>query len=465
VRNFSKLFKIRQTYWKRRLIDVPQRFYLATQKLDVPVLWWSACVGILTGLIGGTFQILIHQILHQREMLAQSLQSSPWLYWTIPSLLTAAMVSVSFWLMRNFAPETNGSGIPQIEGFLDGMQPLNWKRVIPIKFVGGLFSLGAGMINGFEGPAIQIGGGVGRMVGDWFRANQEQVRILVAAGAGAGLSTAFNAPLAGIILVSEEMNPSFTVWPLAYRAVMIACTFATIVVRLLRGQGSVVDLTKFNRVPLESLWFFVLLGIFFGIVGYFFNRYLFYCLDWFASLRGKAHRFVGLWVGLIIGLLSLAPIPITGGGDNAIFWAFNSQAPGYLLLFVFLVRFGLILFCYGSGVIGGIFQPMLAIATVASLGFAREIHYFFPEQLPEPAVMAIAGMGALVAATVRAPLTAILLTIEMTDNYLVILPLLITCLVATMVAHLLGGEPLYSVLLRRLCEKQAGQLPQDSIET
>jgi CIC family chloride channel protein len=135
------------------------------------------------------------------------------------------------------------------------------------------------------------------------------------------------------------------------------------------------------------------------------------------------------------------------------------------LIFVFVARFGLTLFCCGTGAIGGIFQPMLAIATVASLGFAREIHYFFPEQLPEPSVMAIAGMGALVAATVRAPLTAILLTIEMSNNYLVILPLLITCLVATMVAHALGGEPLYSVLLKRLCEKQTGKLPTDSIET
>ncbi|MFM7573244.1 MAG: chloride channel protein [Snowella sp.] len=148
-------------------------------------------------------------------------------------MLTAAMVTASFWLMRKFAPETSGGGISQIEGYCDGLLPLNWKRVLPIKFFGRILSLGAGMVGGFEGPTIQLGGSIGQMVGQWFRANQEQVRILVAAGAGAGLTTAFNAPLAGIIFVSEEMNPSFTVWPLAYRSVMIASTLATIIAGLL----------------------------------------------------------------------------------------------------------------------------------------------------------------------------------------------------------------------------------------
>jgi CIC family chloride channel protein len=102
---------------------------------------------------------------------------------------------------------------------------------------------------------------------------------------------------------------------------------------------------------------------------------------------------------------------------------------------------------------------MLAIATIASLGFAKEIHHFFPSQVPEPGVMALAGMGALVAATVRAPLTSILLTIEMTDNYFVILPLLITCLVSSMVAQVLGGQPIYTVLLQRIIAKQAKLKP------
>lgn len=102
---------------------------------------------------------------------------------------------------------------------------------------------------------------------------------------------------------------------------------------------------------------------------------------------------------------------------------------------------------------------MLALASVSSVMIARHFHQLFPAQIPEPAVMAIAGMGALVAATVRAPLTAILLTIEMTDNYFVILPLLVTCLVASILAEALGGQPIYTVLLERTLAKQALAAP------
>jgi len=161
----------------------------------------------------------------------------------------------------------------------------------------------------------------------------------------------------------------------------------------------------------------------------------------------------------LIGGLSLVNLPLTDGGDNAIIWAFNSQSPSYLLSAVFLGRFALTLLCYGSGAIGGIFAPMLALASVSSVMVARHFHQIFPTLIPEPAVMAIAGMGALVAATVRAPLTAILLTIEMTDNYFVILPLLVTCLVASVVAESLGGKPIYTVLLERTLAKQAISTP------
>jgi CIC family chloride channel protein len=445
--------------WKTLYRQVPQGLQTVTQTLDVAVLGWAAMVGMITGLIGTFFQIWVHQILNQRELLARSLSDRPWLYWTIPCLISAGMVTLSFWLMRKFSPDTGGSGIPQIEGRLEGIMLFNWQRVLPIKFFGGLLSLGAGMVGGFEGPTIQIGGSIGLMVGQWFRANQEQVRVLIASGAAAGLTAAFNAPLAGIVFITEEVKPTFLNWDVAYRAIAIACTFATIVERSLRGQGSVISLTKYVRVPLETLWIFVLLGIFFGILGYLFNHYLFRALDWFSGLPSFPYRATGLWVGGTIGLLSLVSIPITGTGEAAIMWAFNNEIPSVILILVFILRFFLTLFCYGSGAIGGIFAPMLAIATIASLGFAKEIHHFFPSQVPEPGVMALAGMGALVSATVRAPLTSILLTIEMTDNYFVILPLLITCLVSSMVAQVLGGQPIYTVLLQRIIAKQAKLKP------
>ena len=422
----------------------------ANQSLDFRVLSWAALVGLLTGGLGTYLHLGVEVILAQRERLARFLAPYPWLYWTVPCLVTMAMLGFSFALMRRFAPETSGSGIPQIEGRLMGWFPFAWQRILPVKFFGGILSLGSGMVVGFEGPTIQIGGSVGHMISQWCRADAEQTRILIAAGAGAGLTSAFNAPLAGILFITEEISPHFDCWPLAYRAVIIASTLATIVERSIRGQNAVIALTKYDRVPLDSLWMFVLLGIFFGLVGYLFNRYLLAALNWFSHLPSLVYRTTGLWVGALIGLLSLLPIPLTGSGETVVIWAFNSQAPGHILLIVFILRFFLTLFCYGSGAIGGIFAPMLAIATIGSLGIARELHLWFPVQIPHPGAMALAGMGALVAATVQAPLTAILLTIEMTDNFFVILPLLVTCLVSTMVAQGLGCRPIYTLLQARL---------------
>ena len=435
--------------WGDRLGQFRQSL-TANQSLDFRLLSWAALVGFLTGGIGTYLHLGVEAILAQRERLANFLVPYPWLYWTVPCLVTMAMVGLSFTLMRRFAPETSGSGIPQIEGRLMGWFPFHWQRILPVKFFGGILSLGSGMAVGFEGPTIQIGGSVGHMISQWCRADAEQTRILIAAGAGAGLTSAFNAPLAGILFITEEVSPHFDCWPLAYRAVIVASTIATMVERSLRGQNAVIALTKFDRVPLESLWMFVLLGIFFGLIGYLFNRYLLQTLQWFSQLPPLLYRLTGLWVGAVIGFLSLLPIPLTGSGETVVLWAFNSQAPGHVLLSVFLLRFALTLFCYGSGAIGGIFAPMLAIATIGSLGIARELHLWFPTQIPHPGALGLAGMGALVAATVQAPLTAILLTIEMTDNFFVILPLLVTCLVSTMVAQGLGCRPIYTLLQERL---------------
>lgn len=443
-------------------IEKTERFVEARHKLK-PVLIWAGLVGILTGLVGGSFRIAVRHLIAQRTQLAQVFSSDSVARWLVYSLISGLMVFLSFWLMRRFAPDTGGSGIPQIEGALDNLLPLNWKRVLPIKFFGGILSLGANMVGGYEGPTIQMGGSIGKMIGCVVNASADQTRTLIAAGAGAGLAAAFNAPLAGILFVTEEVRPKFDSWITSFRAVMIACVTATIVVRVLLGQGAFLKMSHYYQIPLESLWMFVVLGIGLGVVGYFFNFFLFRSLDWFSKLRGLPYKLLGLLVGTAIGLLALLYPPIVGSGDDAVIWALYGAASGYWLIFVFFARFALTMFCYGSGAIGGIFAPMLAITTIFSLGVAKGLYQWFPSQIPEPGVFAVAGMGALVAATVRAPFTAIMLTMELTGNYFVVLPVLITCIAASMTAHGLGGEPIYSVLLKRTLDK-ASSLPQkDSV--
>lgn len=433
-------------------ISNTERFKEAKHRLN-SVLIWAGLVGILIGLVGGAFRMAVQHLLAQQSLFSQILSRYFVINWLIPSLSAGLLVFVSFGLMRRFAPDTSGSGIPQIEGALDNLLPLNWQRVLWVKFFGGMLSMGAGMVAGYEGPTIQMGGSIGKMVSSVVNTSSEQTRTLIAAGAGAGLATAFNAPLAGILFVTEEVRPKFESWIVSFRSIMIACVTATIVVRVIFGQGAFLKIAHYEPVPLDSLWMFVVLGIGLGVIAYLFNLSLFHTLDMFGKLRGLPYKLLGLFIGSIIGFLAWLYPPLVGGGDNAVIWALNNEISGYWLLFVCFARFVLTMFCYGSGAIGGIFAPMLGIATLFSLGVAKALYEWFPAQLPEPGVFAIAGMGALVAATVRAPLTAIFLTMELTDNYFVVLPLLITCLVAAMTAHALGSEPIYSVLLKRALEK------------
>lgn len=424
-----------------------KRFLEAAQKLN-PVLLWAALAGFITGLVGGGFRLLVSLVLQAREHWIVSF-SAPFWGALVSIAVSAIMVYLGFWLMRRFAPDTSGSGIPQIEGMLDGYFPLVWQRVLPVKFVSGVFLLGGGMVLGREGPTIQMGGSIGKMVGNWFRASKEQTRVLVAASAGAGLATAFNAPLAGILFVFEEMRPTFQNSVSAYRAVTLACITATIGLQLLLGNAPTLKLTQFQIPPLASLWIFAVLGVACGVIGYCFNILLVRCLNFFSHLQGIAYKLTGLYVGAFVGLMAWLYKPTTGGGEEMIIWSFDNVEPSHVLLLLFLIRFGMTIFCYGSGAPGGIFAPLLSMATLFCLGIARQMYDWVPGILPHPEVLTIAGMGALVAATVRAPLTAILLTIEMTANYLLILPILVSCLMATMTAQGLGGRPIYTVLLER----------------
>ena len=417
------------------------------------VFAWAVLVGFICGLVGTGFWAAVHQAMQARAQLNQSLSAIPVLNWLVPILASAIMVQLAFMLMRRYAPEVSGSGIPQIEGNLGHLLPLRWERVLPIKFVTGVLSLGGGMLLGLEGPTIQIGGSIGRMVSQWGEEAKKHRKTLVAAGAGAGLTTAFNAPLAGILFVVEEMRPHFDYSVSSYRAVMIASTVAALTTRLLRGQDSALQITVFDAPPLDSLWIFALLGISLGAIACLFNWLLIKTLDGFKSFGRLPTRWIGLGIGAFIGYLGWFHSPLIGGGERLIIWGFNQQQPTTVLLVVFLLRFGLTILCYGSGAPGGIFAPMLAIATLFSLIVARTAYAWFPLEIPEPAVLTVAGMGALVAATVRAPLTAIILTIEMTANYSLILPLLVTCLAAAITADGLGGKPIYRVLLKRLLKQ------------
>ena len=431
------------------------RFAIAEGLRPMVLFVWAAVVGSIVGLVGAVFQLTLMAIAGWRDEMLAGFGPESLLRWIVPVGFSAVCVYVAFVLVRRIAPETGGSGVQEIEGALDDLRPLRWHRVLPVKFFGGILALSGGLVLGREGPTIQMGGNLGKMIADLFKLSRDDVHTLVAAGAGAGLSAAFNAPLAGILFVIEEMRPQFKYNFLSVHSVLIASAMSDIVLRMLMGQAPDITMASVPTPPLESLWIFPLLGVVFGVVGVVFNLVLVRTLDFFADMKGRSFALTGLYVGGAIGLLGTISPDMVGGGYSVIPRALDESIPATMLLVVFFARFGTTMVSYGSGAPGGIFAPMLALATVFGMWSGHFAHAWFPELVSHPHVLAVAGMGALFSATVRAPLTGIALTIEMTANYTLILPLIITCMVAAIVAQGLGGRPIYSVLLRRTLDRAA----------
>ncbi len=435
------------------------RALLQRDKTPLAILLCAALVGTLVGLMGVAFNRAVHVVQHWRATHLTPAHLDGWVLWLSAFTVSALLAMVGYFLVRRFAPEASGSGIPEIEGALEDLRPVRWWRVIPVKFFGGMGTLGAGMVLGREGPTVQLGGNIGRMVLDILRMRGEEARhTLLATGAAAGLAAAFNAPLAGILFIIEEMRPQFRYSLISIKAVFTGVIMASIVFRLFNGEQAVISVGKLGAAPLNTLWLYLVLGMVFGMVGVLFNRLIFLAQDSFARLyAGRLWRgvFTGALLGGGCGVLALLFAPGVGGGFDLIPQSFHGLFSLQMLLLIFGVRLLTTLLCFGSGAPGGIFAPMLALGTLLGMAFGQAIADFFPLYHLQPGTFAIAGMGALFAASVRAPLTGIVLVLEMTDNYQLILPMIITCLGATLLAQFLGGKPLYSSILARTLARQA----------
>lgn len=445
--------RVRRSDAVRRLIQ--------RDKTPLAVLLMAAVVGTLAGLIGVAFEKSVNWVQNLRIGALVEVADHWFLVWPLAFILSALLAMVGYFLVRRFAPEAGGSGIPEIEGALEELRPVRWWRVLPVKFIGGMGTLGAGMVLGREGPMVQLGGNLGRMVGVVFRMRSPEARhTLLATGAAAGLSAAFNAPLAGILFIIEEMRPQFRYNLISIKAVFTGVIMATIVFRIFNGDKAVIEVGKLSNAPVNTLWLYLILGMIFGCVGPLFNTLVLRTQDMFQRLHGgniKKWVLIGGLIGGSCGVLGLIQPAASGGGFNLIPIAAAGNFSVGLLLFIFIARVITTLLCFSSGAPGGIFAPMLALGTLLGTAFGMAATPLFPAYHLDAGTFAIAGMGALLAASVRAPLTGIVLVLEMTDNYQLILPMIITCLGATLLAQFLGGKPLYSTILQRTLAKQKAE--------
>ena len=436
-----------------------QRFKEENNK-NFKLLFYALLIGIIVGLVGAIFRIILSYIEIFRVNLYENAGNSGFMSWLWPILFAITGISIALYLVRKFAPEASGSGVQEIEGALDGLRPMRWKRVLPIKFIASLFSLGSGLLLGREGPTIQLGANIGKMVKDTLGKSEIESNSLISTGAAAGLASAFNAPFAGIIFVIEEMHGQFKFNFYSVAAIMIGAGTADFIVRVLVNSKPVLEIMIFPSPNIFGLWIFIILGLLCSIIGYVYNKLLVISLDLFKFSFKIPIIYTGITVGLIIAVIGMFFPNLIGGGYDIITKGVGNSFTLSFLLFLFIARLLLSIFSYSTGAPGGIFLPMLTLGVIFGMFFGTIMQQFFPDLISHPGIYAIAGMAGIFSATVRAPLTGLVLAIEMTSNYELILPLIVTTVIASVFTALLGNEPIYTTLLKRTLEnsKQEKQI-------
>ncbi|MCB1034308.1 MAG: H(+)/Cl(-) exchange transporter ClcA [Acidobacteria bacterium] len=371
--------------------------------------------------------------------------------------VSAALAAFSVWLTRRFAPTAAGSGIPHLKAVLHRLRPLDPSRLVPVKFTAGLAALGAGFALGREGPTVQMGGAIGRWISFFFPVSARERYLLIAAGAGAGLSAAFNAPLAGVVFVLEEVQHSFS--PGALSTAFVACLTSDVVARFALGQLPVFHTTALSDPPLAALPLFVCVGLAAGLLGVGFNRGLLGALAVFDRIPGRRRVLAAASVGAVVGAVGLWRPALLGGGTHLVETALEGTGTVGGALSMLLGRLGLTLASYATGAPGGIFAPLLVLGSELGLAAGKAFQAWAPAFSAEPEAVVVVAMGALFAATVRAPLTGIVLMLEMTQSYALMLPLLVATYVAQTVADWMGDRPIYETLLER--ELERGEAPEE----
>lgn len=407
-------------------------------------------VGIIAGIIVSLFRLGIEILLEKIVEIYHSLAGNPLAIvgWVIVSIIAAFILGK---LIKS-EPNIKGSGIPQVEGQVQGLLRLNWWAVLWKKSIGGILAIGSGLFLGREGPSIQLGAVVGQGVSEMTNGDEISDKILISSGAGAGLAAAFNAPVAGLIFVLEEIHHNFS--PLVALTTFIATVTANFVSLNIFGLKPALDIGAVTSLPVKYYGSVVLLGILLALAGWVYSRILLSLSGWYSKVT-----FLPPHLYSIIPFLAIIPLgvflpDILGGGSGIILNLEGWQLSLGVLVALFAIRFVFSMLSYGSGLPGGIFLPILSLGAILGAIFATVLQDYFGLPTGYMTHFIIFAMAGYFTAIGKAPLTAILLVTEMVGGLNQLMPLAICSLSAFFTADLLGVPPIYEALLERLVEQK-----------
>jgi CIC family chloride channel protein len=349
-------------------------------------------------------------------------------------------------MVSRFSPNAAGSGIPYVEKILRGPGQPDHSRVLSVKFFGGFLALSAGLVLGREGPLVQMGAVIGERVGRLFKKIDNVWKPLMAAGAGAGVATAFNAPVGGTLFILEEVLRKVT--PIGFVLAAAAALSSALVQRGIFGMGMNFRVQDVASGPVENIPLYLAFGILLGALGVLYNRLLLGMVSSKSPLQKIPSPLRALGIGAAVGLVAWFLPDDSGGGDPITQGVLAGQGSIALLLTIALARFFLGPLSYAAGTPGGLFAPVVALGALLGAVSGMALNSLAPDLVPSPTAFAVAGMAAFFTASIRAPLTGIVICLEMTGCYELFLPMLAACAGSYLAATLLRGEPIYDALAK-----------------
>lgn len=379
--------------------------------------------------------------------LLENIIAAPWYMKIIVPMIGGLIVGP---LIYFFAPEAKGHGVPEVMQSILLKGGIIRPRVAFVKAIASAVTIGTGGSVGREGPIIQIGSSLGSTVGQFLNISGDRMKTLVGCGAAAGIAAAFNAPVAGALFAVEIILMDFAFSQ--FSPIVISSVTATVISHNFEGKLATFQVPHYQLVNPTELIFYLVLGFLSGLVSYVFIKVLYAFEDFFENRVPIPDCFQPLIGGLVIGVIALFFPQIMGVGYDSINYALHGGMIWYMAFALIFVKIFATSVTLGSGGSGGIFAPSLFMGAMLGCFFGVFIHDLFPTITATPGAYALVAMGGLVAGTTRAPITAIIIVFELTNDYNIILPLMITCIISTILSSKLSRESIYTLklLLRKI---------------
>jgi CIC family chloride channel protein len=419
--------------WKALLLSRVDSLRQSENKIFLVL---SVVIGALTGMTVVAFILLTER----SGMRLYPAGGAPWRRLLFP---VAGSLSIGYLLYRYF-PDARGSGVPQTKAALFARDGNISLRTVLGKFFCTSATLASGIPLGREGPSVQVGAGIGSVLGRLLGLRPEQVKKLIPVGAAAAVAAAFNTPLAAVLFSLEEIMGDLHAPVMG--AVVLASATAWMVLRLFLGNHPLFTVPQYQLVSPAEFGVYAVLGIAGGVVSAAFTRLLLGMRAKFLSLPRNTVWLQPVAGGLLVGLMGWFVPQVLGVGYGYVGQALNGNMAFKMMLLLVVLKLFAVTASYASGNAGGIFGPALFIGAMVGGAVGTVAHHLFPLHTATPGAYALVGMGAVFAGIVRAPMTSVLMIFEMTQDYAVIVPLMIANMISLFVASRLQHEPIYEAL-------------------